>query len=178
VIGYVQVQREFLLDETLSNDAKIVGLIYASLANFTDPEKIRQAWPGKTLLLRLARMNWHRICSARQELIAWGALVYLQDGSSGKFGSSAFFVKEKLLPDPSDRSAEKRHCGTVVPVSRSAQNRHTEVDRVLEVDCTKPEVQLERGPAEAEIAYAKPAPAGFLDEVYEAVYGKNKRRER
>ena len=90
---FVQINVDFLRDTTLSADARLLGCVLATYANWE-----KRAWPSLKTLRRITGLGINRLKSARAELVKRGYLKRVQGREQrGRFGSTVYEVSTKIL---------------------------------------------------------------------------------
>jgi hypothetical protein len=90
--GFCQIPHAFARDGSISPEAKLVGMVYASLANGS-----RYAWPSLGRVQEYTGLGRGAAKRGRAELVRRGFLVDEQDRLNGAFGKVRYRVSERLL---------------------------------------------------------------------------------
>lgn len=90
---FTQILNSYLRHENLSPEAKLVGGVIASYANWEG-----LAWPGTEVLMRNTGLGRHVVQRARSELVKgqWLQKLYPR-GDSGKFRGVRYRVTARIL---------------------------------------------------------------------------------
>jgi hypothetical protein len=91
--GFSQIQNGFLRDSGLSQDARTIGSIYATFANYEG-----SAWPGLDTLEEISGICRDRVKKAKKELRQRGLIQKQQQRrAGGQFGEVRYRVGPGIL---------------------------------------------------------------------------------
>ena len=91
--AFSQIQHSFIRDKTLSAEARMVAIIYASFADFKG-----QTWPSFATLRSITGFGINKLHRIRQELVEKGVLVRRQgQGAFGRFDRAVYTVADAVL---------------------------------------------------------------------------------
>jgi hypothetical protein len=86
----MQIRTSFIRDNTLSAEARMLAMIYASFAN-----RKGQVRPQAKLLRRITGFGCNKLLRIRKELAAKGILTRRQlKGRTGRFGAAVYTVTD------------------------------------------------------------------------------------
>jgi len=106
---FVPIMHQFIRDESLSADAKLLGIVYASFA-----DRGRKAWPGVATLQAKTGFGRDRLKRAREELVRGGFLIRRRERrGGGQFSRVIYEVSAELLwrkRTPTPLTEATHHC--------------------------------------------------------------------
>jgi hypothetical protein len=103
---FIQLNIDFLRETSLSGEARWLGCVLATFANFE-----RLAWPGLRTLRKLTGLGINRLKSARAELVARGYIKRVQPRAKrARFGTVQYEITTRILHPP--KNAPNKNAGS------------------------------------------------------------------